>query len=156
MKQVIAHGLATLDLWDGSLRRWMGRIGVPALRISVGLVFLWFGALKVLDVSPVSDLVARTVYWFEASWVVPALGAMEVAVGVCLVAGRFLRLALLWFAIQMLGTFAVFIVLPDVAFVGGNPLLLTVEGEFVAKNLVLLTAGFVVGARLHPLRRPLR
>jgi hypothetical protein len=37
--------------------------------------------------------------------------------------------------------------------VGGNPLLLTVEGEFVVKNLVLLTAGLVVGAGLEPLHR---
>jgi putative oxidoreductase len=43
----------------------LGRTAVPALRISLGLVFVWFGALKVADVSPVSDLVARTVYWFD-------------------------------------------------------------------------------------------
>ena len=153
MRDTLHQGIARLDLWDRSIRGVMSRFGVPALRISVGVVFLWFGALKLFDVSPVSDLVARTVYWFDASWVVPALGAAEVAVGICLVMGRLLRLALLWFVIQMLGTFAVFLVLPDVAFVGGNPLLLTVEGEFVVKNLVLLTAGLVVGARLEPLRR---
>ena len=153
MRDTMHHGIARLDLWDRRIRGAMGRFGAPALRISVGVVFLWFGALKLLDVSPVSDLVARTVYWFDASWVVPALGATEIAVGICLVTGRLLRVALLWFVIQMLGTFTVFLVLPDVAFVGGNPLLLTVEGEFVVKNLVLLTAGLVVGAGLEPLHR---
>lgn len=153
MRDAMHQGIARLDLLDRSVRAAMSRFGVPALRISVGVVFLWFGALKLLDVSPVSDLVARTVYWFDATWVVPALGATEVAVGICLVTGRLLRVALLWFVIQMLGTFTVFLVLPDVAFVGGNPLLLTVEGEFVVKNLVLLTAGLVVGARLEPLHR---
>ena len=59
----------------------------------------------------------------------------------------------MWFAIQLVGTFMVFLVLPQVAFSKGNPLLLTVEGEFVAKNLVLLAAGLVVGSNVPPLPR---
>ena len=48
----------------------------------------------------------------------------------------------------MLGTFLVFLLLPDLTFQDGNPLLLTTEGEFVLKNLVLLSAGLVVGSQL--------
>ena len=153
MTDLVDKGLVALDTWDRQVRLLMRRVGVPALRISVGVVFIWFGSLKVLDVSPVSDLVANTVYWLDASWVVPALGVTEVLVGLCLVTGRFLRLALLWFAIQLVGTFMVFLVLPQVAFNESNPLLLTVEGEFVAKNLVLLAAGMVVGSSVPPLPR---
>ena len=46
---------------DERIRNFLGSAGVVALRVSIGLVFVWFGLLKVLDVSPVSDLVARTV-----------------------------------------------------------------------------------------------
>ena len=53
------------------------------------------------------------------------------------------------FAAQMAGTFLVLVVQPDVAFTDGNPLLLTVEGEFVIKNLVLLSAGMVIGATVR-------
>jgi len=98
MRNVVDKGMVALDTWDRQVRLLMRRVGVPALRISVGVVFIWFGGLKVLDVSPVSDLVANTVYWLDASWVVTALGVMEVLVGLCLVTRRFLRLALLWFA----------------------------------------------------------
>lgn len=128
----------------GFLRRW----SIPALRVSLGIVFIWFGALKVFDVTPVADLVASTVYWFDADWVVPALGVFEIAVGLGLLFKVALRLVLAAFALQMVGTFLVLIVLPEVAFEDGNPLLLTVEGEFVIKNLVLLTAGMVVGATI--------
>jgi uncharacterized membrane protein YkgB len=138
---------------DTAIRGFLGSVGFIALRISIGLVFVWFGLLKVLDVSPVADLVARTVYWFDPDIVVPALGVFEVAVGVLLLLNRWLRLALALFAGQMLGTFLVFVILPDVAFRYGNPLLLTVEGEFVVKNLVLLTAGMVVGSRVSPIAR---
>ena len=134
---------------DARIRTFLGSAGVTALRISIGLVFIWFGLLKVLDVSPVSDLVERTVYWFDPDFVVPALGAFEIAVGTLLVLNRSLRVALALFAAQMLGTFLVFLIVPDVAFRDGNPFLLTVEGEFVVKNLVLLAAGMVVGSRVR-------
>jgi uncharacterized membrane protein YkgB len=136
---------------DAWLRPFLARIGVPLLRISLGVVFLWFGLLKILDVSPVSGLVARTIYWFDPDVVVPALGVVEVFVGLCLLAGRLMRLALPLLVLQMAGTFLVLVLLPDIAFRDGNPLLLTVEGEFVVKNLVLLSAGLVIGSRLAPL-----
>lgn len=123
------------------------------LRISLGIVFVWFGALKVFDVSPVSELVADTVYWVDPGWFVPVLGIAEIAVGSLLVLGKALRIALLVFGLQMVGTALVFLVLPEVAFSDGNPLKLTVEGEFVVKNLVLLTAGLVVGTGVRPLTR---
>jgi putative oxidoreductase len=136
---------------DARLRPLLDRIGVPLLRVSLGVVFLWFGLLKIFDVSPVSSLVAKTIYWFDPDLVVPALGAVEVFVGACLLAGRLMRVALPLLVLQMAGTFLVLVLLPGVAFRDGNPLLLTVEGEFVVKNLVLLSAGLVVGSRLAPL-----
>jgi uncharacterized membrane protein YkgB len=115
----------------------------------VAIVFVWFGALKVFDVTPVADLVGETVYWVDPAWFVPFLGAVEIAVGLGLLFRRALRITLALFAAQMLGTFLVLVVQPEVAFQDGNPLLLTVEGEFVIKNLVLLAAGMVVGATVR-------
>jgi uncharacterized membrane protein YphA (DoxX/SURF4 family) len=148
-----SNAVQRFDDVDSRVRTTLGTVGFVALRVSVGLVFVWFGLLKIFDVSPVSDLVAQTVYWFDPDVVVPALGVFEVIVGSLLLSGKLLRTALALFAAQMLGTFLVFIVLPEVAFRDGNPFLLTVEGEFVVKNLVLLTAGMVVGARVRPIRR---
>ena len=141
--------MATLiDRVDGAVIPFLRRWGVPTLRISLAIVFIWFGALKILGVSPVVDLVASTIYWVDPDWFVPVLGVVEVAVGVGL-AGRWgLRLVLLVLAAQMLGTFLVFFLLPEIAFQDGNPLKLTVEGEFVIKNLVLLAAAMVVGANI--------
>jgi putative oxidoreductase len=79
------------------------------------------------------------------------LGAFEVVVGVGLLLARALRLVLALFALQMLGTLLVLIVQPEIAFQHSNPLLLTAEGEFVVKNLVLLSAGLMIGSRLQGL-----
>lgn len=125
---------------------FMERYGIRILRYTLGIVFIWFGALKIFGVSPVADLVADTVYWFPRDIVVPALGAVEVVIGLGLITGWAIRLVLLIFFLQMAGTFLTFIIKPGETFIGGNPLKLTVIGEFVLKNVVLLAAGIVVGS----------
>jgi len=131
---------------DRAIVAFMNAWGIRLLRLALAVTFIWFGALKVLDVSPVADLVAQTVYWLPAAWVVPLLGWWEIAVGLGLLFRFALRLTLLFFFFQMAGTFLVLILHPDLSFQNGNPLLLTVLGEFVVKNLVLLSAGLVVGS----------
>jgi uncharacterized membrane protein YphA (DoxX/SURF4 family) len=138
-----------LDRVDRVVTNVLSRWSIPALRVALGVVFVWFGALKIGRLSPVSELVARTVYWFDPDVVVPALGIVEVVIGAGLIFGVLLRVVLLLFAAQMAGTFLTFVVLPHVCFRDSNPLLLTVEGEFVVKNLVLLAAGLVVGSTVR-------
>ena len=143
-----------LRLVDAAILDALRRMAPSLLRISLGVVFVWFGALKVLGVTPVTDLVAGTVSWADPGWFVPALGVVEVLIGTGLILGRRLRLVLVLFTGQMGGTFLVFLVQPDVAFLAGNPLLLTVEGEFVVKNIVLLSAGLTVASHLTALPAP--
>lgn len=149
----------TARLWrraeaaDRQILKSLNAAAIPLLRISLGVVFVWFGILKIVGKTPVAELVADTVYWFDPSWVVPGLGTFEVAVGVGLLVARLMRVVLLLFVLQMLGTFLVLVIQPDIAFQDSNPLLLTTEGEFVVKNLVLLSAGLTVGSRLERLAR---
>jgi putative oxidoreductase len=121
--------------------------GVPLLRITLGVVFLWFGVLKVAGTSPVRDLVAATVPFLPASWFVPAVGVFEVLAGMALVVAVQVRLVAALTVLHLLGTFLVLVVQPAVAFRHGNPLLLSATGEFVVKNLVLLAAALVVARR---------
>ena len=136
---------------DARVVAWMDRSGIGVLRIAMAIVFIWFGALKVLGRSPVVDLVAQTVYWFDPAVFVPLLGVWEICVGLGLLFRLMLRVTLLLFWLLLAGTFSVLLVNPQVAFQGGNPLLLTMEGEFVIKNLVLIAAGLVIGSTV---RRP--
>lgn len=92
---------------------------------------------------------ASTLPWLDPAWLVPALGAYEVLLGALLLWGRLPRVTLALFWAQMAGTFLVLVVRPDVAFQGGNPFLLTVEGEFVVKNVVLAAAGVAIGGSLR-------
>jgi putative oxidoreductase len=125
-------------------RRVQGLLGraVPLLlRGSLGLTFVWFGALKLAGQPTLpASLIAAITPGVDPDLSVPLVGAFEVLLGAGLLVGRFMPVWLAAAALQLSGTFLVLVLRPDVAFVGGNPLLLSVEGEFVVKNLVLLAA----------------
>ena len=120
------------------------RLAPVLLRLSLGVVFIWFGALKLFDVSPVAGLVAGTIPLPESA-LLPLLGAFEVVLGLALAMGIHPAVAMVA-AGHLTGTFLVLLVSPEVAFQNGNPLLLTTEGEFVVKNLVLIAAALTVTA----------
>lgn len=142
--------MANVFHWaDHRATLFMSRHGATILRASLAIVFFWFGALKLFGVSPVEALVASTLPWFPPAVLLPALGAFEVVLGAMLLWGRFLRVTLALFWAQMAGTFLVLVLQPALAFQSGNPLLLTTEGEFVVKNLVLTAAGVVLGGTLR-------
>ncbi|MCB9798290.1 hypothetical protein H6758_01025 [Candidatus Nomurabacteria bacterium] len=118
---------------------------IPTLRVALGIVFFWFGGLKVAGVTPVTDLVSQTYSFMPTELFMFVLGIWEVLIGLGLLLKKFLRptLFLLW--LQMLGTLFTFVLCPTMFFRVGNPFLLTVEGEFVVKNFVLIAASLVIG-----------
>ncbi|HEU4395658.1 MAG TPA: hypothetical protein VFS92_08840 [Planctomycetota bacterium] len=139
---------------DARLTRWMSRHGVGLLRGSLGVVFLWFGVLKFFPgASPAEDLAARTISVLTggavgASVSLPALALWECAVGAGLLAGRWMRatLALLW--LQMAGTLAPLLLFPAETFTR-FPFAPTLEGQYIVKNAVLVSAAIVVGATVR-------
>jgi uncharacterized membrane protein YkgB len=138
-----------LDGLDAKVVGFMSTYAPLIIRISLGVVFVWFGLLKVIGTSPVYELTSQVIYWFPPELFVPLLGIWEIAIGIGLLLGKALRVILSLLFIQLGGTFLVLIVRPEIAFQYGNPLLLTVEGEFVVKNLVLIAAGLAVGGSLR-------
>jgi uncharacterized membrane protein YphA (DoxX/SURF4 family) len=119
-------------------------VTLPALRILLGVVFVWFGALKVLGVSPVARIVSGTLPWADPHATLIVLGGAEVAFGLALVTGYALRVVLPLMVAHLTGTFLTFVMLPQLMFRHDDPLLLTESGEFVAKNLVLIAATVVL------------
>ncbi len=129
------------DNWfQGFLRKW----GITVLRVSLGVIFLWFGYLKIAGVSPVKELVESSFASLPFEFPFTALGVLEMLIGIGLTFKLFLRLTLLALWLMLLGTFSSLILNPDLFF-NGKIYLLTTEGEFVMKNLVLIASGMVIG-----------
>ena len=133
---------------DKELINWCKKYGISILRYSLAIVFIWFGIQKPLGISPAQELVTNTVYWFSPTWFVPVLGIWEVVIGLCLLYKPLIKIGLYLMIPQMLGTFLPLIILPEVIF-NGNFFALTLEGQFIIKNLVMLSAALVIAAHLH-------
>ncbi len=146
--------LRVVDRADPAIVRWMAENGITLLRLSLGLVFLWFGVLKFFPgLSPAQELAGRTISDLTLGLVLPAvslpaLATWECLIGLGLVTGRFLRLTLLLLFLQMPGTLMPLALYPSETFTL-FPVAPTLEGQYIIKNFVLISAGIVVGATVR-------
>lgn len=145
---------STLDRFDARITAILARFAVPTLRLSLGIVFLWFGALKFFPgMSPAEDLAARTIETLSGGAVQPAvslpvLATWESLIGLGLLSGLFMRATLLLLFVQMAGTITPLFLFPSETFTQ-FPIAPTLEGQYIIKNFVLIGAAMVVGATLR-------
>lgn len=134
---------------DKRITDWMANYGLLILRISLGIVFLWFGLLKFFKgLSPAEDLVRNTIYFVNPDLFLPVLAAWESLIGIGLITGKFLRVTILLLFLQMPGTALPLLILPEKVWTV-FPFGLTLEGQYIVKNLVLIGAGLVIGATVR-------
>ena len=112
------------------------------IKISLAIVYIWFGTLKVLGASPVTDLVKTTYPTFQESNFFIFLGLWEVAIGFLIMFRKTIKLGIVLMWLQLGGIFMGMILNPSLYFSGMNVFLLNTNGEFVIKNLVLTSAGY--------------
>ena len=118
------------------------------VRIPLFVIFFWFGFLKIINLSPAQNLVIDTVYWmpfFEAeSWTI-IIGYWEVLIAILFLFKRTTLVAMVLLLLQMTGTFLPLIILPEVTFQNSNPFLPTLEGQYIIKNIIIITAALIIG-----------
>ena len=142
------------DRVDNTLTTWMAGNGITILRLSLGIVFLWFGILKFFPgLSPAQDLAADTIYELSFGYLPPGtavliLAVWESLIGLGLILGVFLRATLLLLWLQMLGTITPLFLFPELCF-NQFPFAPTLEGQYIIKNVVLISAGLVIGATVR-------
>ena len=133
------------DLFDQKIINFMSGYGIISLRIGLGIIFLWFGMLKFFPgLSPAEELVRNTVYFMDPDIFIPMLACWESLIGIGLITGKFMRITLLLLFLQMPGTALPLIILPEQVWTS-FPFGLTLEGQYIVKNLVLIGAGLVLG-----------
>ncbi|MGH7604242.1 MAG: DoxX family protein [Gemmatimonadaceae bacterium] len=145
---------ARFDTLDTHITGWMARYGLLILRISLGVVFFWFGVLKFFPgMSPAHDLAARTIETLSFGTVhpnisVPVLATWECLIGLGLLFGVFMRATLFLLAVQMAGTLSPLVLFPSEVFTR-IPYAPTLEGQYIIKNAVLISAAIVLGATVR-------
>ncbi len=134
---------------DWQVTHWMANHGLTLLRISMGVVFFWFGALKLVpDLSPAEDLIRQSITFLPMNLFLPFLAIWEMAIGVGFITGKFMRATIFLLFLQMPGTISPIFLRPDLVFTQ-FPFGLTLEGQYIVKNAVLISAALVLGATVR-------
>ncbi len=117
------------------------------IRISLFIIFFWFGLLKPLGLSAAEQLVLDTVYWmpfFSAHTWLSIIGWWEVIIGLCFLFEKTTKVALLLLLLQMTGTFMPLVILPDITFQNSNFFTPTLEGQYILKNILIIAAALII------------
>lgn len=146
--------LEKYDHTDRRITQWMARNGIFLLRLSIAIIFLWFGFLKFFPgVSPAEALAGNSIEILSfgivsASVGLPILAAWECLIGAGMLFTRYMRFTILMLYVQMVGTFSPVVLMPEVVF-DAFPFNLTMEGQYILKNLIVISAALVIGATVR-------
>lgn len=135
-----------LQTVDQRLESGFAAYGVTALRLSLALVFFWFGIVKPFGVSPANPVVRTGIFFLPFDIFFPILGWWEAAVGVGLLFKRTVKFAVYLMVFQMLGTMIPLFTAPGMTFIS-PPFIPSEVGAYIIKNWVLLSSGLVVLAK---------
>lgn len=130
---------------------WKARNGLAILRASLGAVFIWFGILKFFPGISAAEVIAgKTIYKLTFGLVkpgisLPILAVWECIIGLGLISKRWLTLTLALLYFQMAGTFLPLFFFPEETFTT-SIFVPTLLGQYIIKNIVLMSGGIVIGA----------
>lgn len=140
-----------LNKLDQVLIKIMRNTSIPAIRLSFGVIFIWFGILKPLGLSAAEGLLKATVIWLPFGspeiWLI-IIGLWEIVIGVFFFFKKTTRIAIILLFLQMVGTFMPLVLLTEVTFQSNNFFLPTLEGQYIIKNLMIISAALVLGGEI--------
>jgi len=142
------------EIIDKKISKWMSRYAILLLRISIGIVFFWFGFLKFFPgISPAEGIAVKTINiitfdLFSSRTILIILAIWETIIGIGLILGVYLREILLLLFLQMIGTFAPLFFFPSEVFTE-IPYAPTLEGQYIIKNIVIVAGAIVIGATVR-------
>ncbi|HSV87438.1 MAG TPA: DoxX family membrane protein [Bacteroidales bacterium] len=139
----------TLSKFEQASYDWMAKYGILLLRLSMGVIFFWFGFQKFFPgISSAESIATRTIEVVTFNLInepfsMPLLATWEVLIGLGFLTGRFIRVTSLLLFLQMIGTFAPLFVFPKETFFI-VPIVPTLAGQYIIKNLVFIAVGMII------------
>jgi len=120
------------------------------------ITYFWFGALKVLGLSPASELVQTlfsntflsSIVSFDVFYLL--FGLFEVIIGLLFLFPKMERVALLFLTLHLFTTILPLMILPEATWSG--LLVPTLEGQYIIKNILFVGLAMFTALHLHPLR----
>jgi uncharacterized membrane protein YkgB len=118
-------------------------------RLALFIIYFWFGALKVIELSPASPMVLalceKMLPFIDAGTFLILFGLFEMLVGTLFLIPRLQKIALLLLILHLISTFAPLIMLP--ALTWSAAFVPTMEGQYIIKNLLIIAVAVTLVRR---------
>jgi uncharacterized membrane protein YkgB len=138
---------------DHELIYFFRHISVPLARISLFVVFFWFGFLKVIGLSPAGPIVHalfdQTIHFMAFNTFYVLFALLECLIGILFLIKGAERIVLPLLLFHMGTTVLPLFFLPDTTW--QSFMVPTLEGQYIIKNLVIIATAIGLVAHLHPL-----
>lgn len=144
-----------LEALDLRVISFLRRYHIEIARGAIFIVFFWFGALKLLGLSPAGPLAEaltmRTVGmdYFDTLYVL--LAVLECVIGLLFLVPRAIRLVLPLLIIHMIVVCSPLVLVSDLVWTG--PFIPTLEGQYIIKNIIIVALAIAVAADTKPLKK---
>jgi uncharacterized membrane protein YkgB len=139
---------------DSSIINFFRKVSMPLARFGLFVIFFWFGALKVVGLSPASTLVQNlfeeTIHFMSFNHFMIFFGIFEMLIGILFLVKGMERIVIPLLFLHMVTTFMPLIMLPAETWSGF--MVPTLEGQYIIKNLALVASAVAIAAHLHPAR----
>jgi uncharacterized membrane protein YkgB len=139
---------------DNSIIEFAKRNYVGIAKLSIFIIYFWFGILKVIGASPASPMVLAlldiTMPFIEHGTFLILFGLLEVFIGITFLIPRIERFSTALMLVHLVTTTMPLLLLPGMVWTG--ILVPTMEGQYIIKNILLIALAFVIISRLKPLR----
>lgn len=139
-----------LSLIDEKIIGFLRKIWQPLSRISLFIIFFYFGLLKVLNLSPANPLVEalfyKTIPIFSFDLFLKLWGAFEMLIGILFIVPKLERIAILLLIIHMIVVALPLFLLTQTTW--QKFLVPTLEGQYIIKNLAIISLAIIIGAHL--------
>lgn len=140
---------------DHKIIQFLRKAFIPTARFSIFIIYVWFGMLKVLGLSPASGLVHSlfdaTIHWMSFDTFYILFAWFEVLIGVMFIIPKATRFVIPLLIVHMITTFMPLVFLPTETWSGF--MVLTLPGQYIIKNLVIIAVAIGIAAQVHPLKR---
>lgn len=143
------------DWLDNNLVYFSKKIFPGLARVAIFVIFFWFGALKIFNLSPagplVETLVSATTLGVPFASFYILFGLYEMAIGAAFLIPGLERIAILLLLPHMIAAALPLIFLPAISWSGF--LIPTLEGQYIIKNIAIVALAAGIGARLHVVKK---
>lgn len=131
---------------------WLNKSFQPLARLSIFIIFFWFGALKLFEQSPATPLahefINQTLGAVHFGWSFKALAVYECLIAVLFLFPKLTRIVIPLLLIHMVVVCLPLFIVTDLAW--QSFLVPTLEGQYIIKNLAIIALAIGVAAQTKP------